>query len=384
MLKRIMRWINGAPVTTAPTEEHCRIAAAILSGGGREAWIGNAIASVLGFVDGVVFIRTDASADEAIRVGVEICEKHGLAHNVIEFPGPYIKTSAADGRNLCLSYAHELGYGAVVLIDTDEELRVHGVDVRKLIATSKRRVFETLSEGPLFPYPKDRFFKLPATGKFIGRLHEWYESDELRQTTLVTFWEQPKSREDADARSMQMLEQCDEWIADEPDNFRPRMYRAECLASLGDYAAARPAFIDASPFATSADERGWMYVRAGMCDARCGNLAASEWTAIQGMAYAPHMPELAWLCAFAHHQMNNWRNALSWANMAIALGPSTNLAIGMPARSGFGYPPALGYAPWGIRRDALRALAEVSEGEAADRMRAAADEADKICQEMKR
>lgn len=328
-----------------------------LSGGDRENEAPDAWRSAASITDHYVLVDTGASAQKAIEIARQMPEVRDRC-TVVKFPGEYGSESCAEGRTFGLVQAGETAARLwpgeecwALMLDTDEVAEiVEGLDVCESLSGLKQSVALTWMTGR--HYPKERFFRLPIKGHYVGRVHEHFERDDDSGVALfegITFSEKPKTKEQDDAIHRRVIAICQEEIAKNPSDSRSRMYLGMSLSHFGDHDAAKLSFLAAFRRAKSDDERGWLAFKTA-CE--CHDL--EQWAdavsiASEGMRYAPNHPELPWVCAFAEWRSGNIPRALAWADMAIAIGDSSPLARAKPIRAFGQYPPAHREGPWQIR-----------------------------------
>jgi hypothetical protein len=392
LLEQLWFWIIGSTVAPTPgppqqAKSKTRLLATILSGGNREALIGDAIRSA-GFVDGVLFIRTDHTADEAIRVGVAVCEQLGLAHHVAIYP--HEKFDTATARTFALQMAGELGYDWAATVDTDERLKLRdttdGDDLRRELDAVKEQnvVLANIESGD---YPKERFFRLPAHGHWNYRVHEAYEDKaNFAITGSVTFWETPKSLDEMNALQRHVMAVCLEEIEAGVNPGRHWMYYASTLCHFKRHIEAAEAFWRAAELSEMPEHKGWSYFRAAtMCHAVNAHELAIIF-ATMGMRHFPAMPELSWACAYSHWaiakassdagelRVDSCMAALAMADECVAIGrqmtpdPHKQLRHFMPIRTYLQAPFTSYEGPWQIRRACLGLLGLVDDMKEADAM----------------
>lgn len=328
-----------------------------LSGGNRESDAPNAWRSVAGIVDHYHLIDTGESAQEAIRVALEMPEVRDRC-SVSKFPGEYGPESCAEGRTFSLRQASELATerwpGEVawaLMLDTDETLAVEpDLDLRGILSGLNTSVALTWMED--FGYPKERFFRLPVTGSYTGRVHECYTDsgrDAWAMIGGVVVREKPKTPAETDAIMARVRKVCLEQVIENKDNQRAWMYLGNALCHFGDYPLAKYAFQESFRCSASDDQRGWMAFKVAAVCHELKDWDGAIQIATDGMRYAPHHPELPWACAYAEWSRDNIVRASAWADLAIMLGAYSPLTRSNPVRAYARFPSAAKEGPWQIR-----------------------------------
>ena len=159
--------------------------------------IGDALRSVVDWVDWLLVIDTGIT-DDTLAIAREIAGNKLL---VREFPW---QDDFAAARNFALTAAAETGADWAVSLDSDERLDRGGVDVRSRLAAAEADVLHVAHANGT--YAKERFFRLPVRGRYVGPTHEAFISDGGLAGTLegIRFDELAKSEEVTDRRQSGM------------------------------------------------------------------------------------------------------------------------------------------------------------------------------------
>lgn len=349
-----------------------------LWGGDREAVAPNAAKSALPVTDHFVFIDTGPSAQRAIEATVSLLGVDGRCA-VVRYPGEY--GWCCDGRNFCLDAAHsvavQLGHTTNVWcfwIDTDEVLELNGTDVRSFLSSTDADAVTVRMSCQ--QYPKAKFIRLPANGRFVDRVHEMYEgSPSIVEMPGVCIRELDKPREERIRRNLAIRRICEQWIAEEPGYGRAWMLLANTYVFEEelDYARAASIYTKAATLMTNNEHRAWAFFKAAGCMFEMGRYAEALELCCDGMKSCAYFPELPYLAAAAAaHRGNNEQNdifsALGFANWAITIGEQSPLPMVLPLRMGFRLPIALWEGPWEIRHGVLNAMGMAEMAAEAQRM----------------
>ena len=298
-----------------------------------------------------VTIAPDRKAGDAAIATVQGLTDQNLVFN----PGMVI-TDFSVIRNRVLLEAHEAGFDWALMLDTDE--RIHGADrerVEHWLTTTPYDVVMVRHDS--MTYEKERFFRLPARGHYVGPVHEaWITEDGASRgtmpATMMTFSEEPKTPEQLHAKLERDLMALEDYTETHPDDPRWFYYLGDTYQNLDDSWAA------VSSFETCYELNGWSEESAWACwriaTIKSGERAYDEtleWC-LKGMERRPDFPEFPWLCGWCEYQRGRYEKAVSWAEIAIGM----NRRAPISPRIGFRYPPAHSVAPWDVLRWAYKAL----------------------------
>lgn len=340
-----------------------------LSGGNREADAPNAWRSVAKLADWYLLVDTGESAQKAIQAALEMPEVRDRC-SVFRFRGEYGPESCAEGRTFALQQASGLAAekwpGELVwalMLDTDETLEVdNGLDLRSVLSGVTTSVALTWMDE--FGYPKERFFRLPVTGSYTGRIHECYVDVNREAWAMiggVVVREKAKTPAETDAVMTRVRKVCLEQVIENKDNQRAWMYLGNALCHFGDYPLAKYAFQESFRCSPSDDQRGWLAFKVAAVCHELKDWDGAICAALDGMRFAPHHPELPWACAYAEWSRGNVVRASSWADLAIVLGSYSPLTRASPIRAYARFPAAANEAPWQIRCACFQAMGESPE-----------------------
>ena len=265
-------------------------------------------------------------------------------------------------RNTMLEMASDDGYDWALMLDTDERLAYPDtLPVYRLLKQTDADVIMVPHVSGT--YAKERLFRLPARGHYRGRTHEAFILDDGARritTDLLTFDEVPKTPEQYRAKVERDLALLEEQVRETPDDPRWWYYLGDTESGLGNLNAATEAFKRCWELNGWDEESAWAAYRIAeiaVDDERYD--IAMAWCC-DGMLRHPGMAELPWLAGWCCYQLGQYRKAIWWAMMAVAI----NTMHADQERIGFRSPPALFEAPWDVLRYAYRAL---GENEIADR-----------------
>lgn len=332
-----------------------KIIATILAGGNREALIGAAIDSVIGFVDEVLLVNTGPSAERA--VAQEFARNPGKVRTVRY---PFGAFDCATARNFATDTAAGRGATWVVMLDTDERLVVpEDVDLRAALAATDAEVVMVFADGRGDDYAKARFLRVPSPSfaRYEDPVHEDYRSPaSIVFMNRVKFAEVPKSAEEQAASTARVERIAREWLEREPQCARAWMHLGCALAAQGELVAAAKAFFKCVAYTKRPEEEAWASFREGGCLSDLGDQDEALGAALHAAKLTPYIPEPAFLAAFASLKDGRPFDALAWADMAIALGSMATVPRVTPTTGAFRVAAAWWEGPWIVRAHALHEL----------------------------
>ena len=326
--------------------------------GNNEAIVGDALRSVVDWVDACLLLDTGIT-DRTLEVAREVA---GAKLVVERFP--WVDDFAA-ARNAALAAAARLGHDWAVTLDTDERIDRRGTDVRAALAATPHDTLMVAHVGET--YEKERFFRLPARGEFVGPTHEAFVNHGWRGSLPGPVFDEA-GKDDAGyrrkfERDVAILER---HTAAHPDDPRWWYYLGDSLANLGRHEEAVVAFERCWALRGWDEEGAWAMYRAANAWVALGRPEKAVEAAAAGMARHAEMAELPWLAAYAAWRQGEPAQAVRWARIAADLG--VPWGRGRPeARAGFKHPPALWEGPWDVLRFALRELGDHAGADEAER-----------------
>jgi tetratricopeptide (TPR) repeat protein len=319
--------------------------------GNRESMVGDAIASVIPWVDTLLLLDTGITDRSLERA----CEIAGDKLAVVSYPW---RNDFAAARNAALDFAEQLDADWALTIDTDERLRFPPdcprADWDASLAAAPP-VAAWLVPDQQRGYAKERLIRLPAAGRWRGETHEAFILNRTARRDRhpwLTFWELAKTPEQMQHKLSRDLQILQRLTANDPDNGRWWFYLGQTLEGLHRYAEAQAAFEQSFPLEAWGEQAAW----AAYCAARCAfeqeAYAESIDRCSMGLAVQPQSPELLWLaglCALRRRQLGD---AICWSELAAHLGSRPEL---ITFRIAFRHLPAWFEGPHDVLRFAYRA-----------------------------
>jgi hypothetical protein len=365
--------------------------AAVVVMGSAPATIDRMVKSVAPEVDAFLFLDTRSKPDATARSASDAAMAVGRRATFRSFEWCNDFSAA---RNAALKEAAAMWPRAwLLIVDTDEWMtfpaKPDAEVVGKPSGILERAVRMAKAEQDAFlvrhargGYTQPRLVRASAvtagTAFFGGRTHEAMTYSFGTATVLegVRFHDEPKSRDAALMKFERDLVILKEEVAREPLVQRHRYYLAQTYDSLSRIVTseaerriyrtnARINYRRAAKMDGWAEEGAWAaYQAALLAPDRVSAIAY----AMVGLRRFP-IAELAWLIGYESYYLGEFAPALSWAQMAIALG-HTNEAT--RERRGFREPEMLFHKPIDL---AAFAADKLGKTELAQRYRAGAEEA---------
>lgn len=323
--------------------------------------IGEAIASVVDWVDACLVIDTGVT-DDTLSIARAVA---GAKYREMAWAW---ENDFAAARNTALDAAASLGAQWAVMVDTDE--RIIAGDAAATVRDTLRGSTSDLLliDDIAGHYGKERFFRLPRRGRYIGPTHEAFvDAPQREHFPGMRFTEVAKSPEQYRAKFERDREILERHTEQHPDDPRWHYYLGETLKNLGELEAAIVSYGRCHELPGWAEQAAWAAYKAAECSTTLGRHAdAVSWCA-RGLTRNPATAELAWLAGYACWQLGEPAQAAAWAYMAVATGATGN-AVHLPQRIGFRHPPGLYEGPYDVLRYALRALGNDLAADEAERM----------------
>lgn len=261
-----------------------------------------------------------------VDVGVE----DGTIQAAISVMGDRVRTSKftdastmGEMRNYGNAWARECGADWAMILDTDE--RIHGDEhsIRFFLQSASADVVmvESVDEHGS-TYPKERFFRLPATVAFNGHCHERIEYAAKAPAIMprVRFSEIKKTKEQMAAKAEALIAALEEDVTCDPDNGWAWYHLGESQAYLKHWGRAADAFAVASETMGGQVQRAWACMRKAQVLYMAGMYERALGACIYGMGIDPSIEELPWMAGCLCYVLDRKREAAFWARMSSAIG----------------------------------------------------------------
>lgn len=336
--------------------------------GNAEADIGDALRSVIDWVDWCLLIDTGIT-DGTLRIAQEIA---GSRLVVRAFPW---SNDFGAARNFALAAAHELGADWALTLDTDERLDLQGLDVHQALREATADTLHVRHAAGT--YGKERFIRLPARGSWQGPTHEAYSGGgDIATLPLITFDELGKDAAQYRRKAERDVAILTRHTAAHPNDPRWHYYLGDSLAGLERHEEAVTAFRACAALRGWDEESAWALYRAAESLLALGRPVEAMEACAEGMARHAGLGELPWLAAYAAWQAGRPQQAVYWARVSVMLGHYMGSGAEVP-RIGFRHPPALWEGPFDVLRFALGSVGDDAGAEDAERLYTAAKAARK-------
>jgi len=328
--------------------------------GSNQDIIGDALRSVVDWVDRVLVIDTGIG-DESLEIARRIAGDKLL---VRQFPW---RNDFAAARNFALAAAAETGAVWAVNLDTDERINIGDVDILAALAATTATSLHVKHVNAT--YGKERFFRLPVQGEYIGPTHEAFIRNGGESETLagVLFDELGKTHEQYRQKAERDIAILTRHTLENPNDPRWFYYLGDSYSGLGRNEEAIAAFRTCASLNGWDEEGGWAMYRAAECLLKLDRPVEAVEACAVGMAKHAGQAELPWLAGFASWQAGRPAQAIYWSRQAIAMGHFTGYGASVP-RIGFRHPPALWEGPYDVLRFALRAIGDEEGADDAERL----------------
>lgn len=344
------------PAPAGDDPERPWLVSTTLSGNSRDLIV-DALRSAVDWVDACLLIDTGIT-DDTLAVARDVA---GAKLVVRRFSW---RSDFAAARNFALQAAAELGAAWAMTLDTDERLDRNGLDVRGILAATRADLLHVRQvDGS---YVKERFFRLPAPGRWVGPTHEAYVGAGVtEEMPNIRFWEVRKSEADYRRKFERDVAILTHHTAEHPTDPRWFYYLGDALQNLGRHEEAIAAYRSCWALDGWDEESAWAMYRAAECHLALGRHKAAIAACADGMLRHPGLADLPWLAAFAAYGGGRADQAVWWATQAAALGCLEGVGDQV-TRIGFSNPRARFEGPYDILRFALRDLGRIAEADEAE------------------
>ena len=325
----------------------------------KEAIIGDALRSVIDWVDIALLVHIPGFGDDRTQKIFNHIAGSKMRMIAVGHDDPF-----AEMRNAGLRFCDDQ-YEDVwsCQLDTDERMMLNNVNIRATLAKLDERVQAVTVFDDTGAYDKVRFIRHPTGLRYFQNFHEELVPEPVtRSITGVRFHELPKTPEQIVERVKRQVIEAQAQIEIEPDNPRWHYYRASALEKLGQTQEAIAAYLGAIERFKNDEPRAWCCFRIACCYAGIGDSVRAIGTALHGMVYQPNYPELPWLIASICMSQNKPYDALHWARIAALNNWSRKRATEIN-RIGFKEPLALYEGPYQIMMAANNMIGRAFDAE---------------------
>lgn len=349
-----------------------RLISTTLAGPGSETIIGDALRSVAPLVEGYLVIDTanppwappPASPNEepplydAVSEACDVIAYGGAPISLLWKAWPWQNDFAA-ARNISLLWSFA---DWAVMVDTDERILCPDpTAVRDFLEALPPAVEVVVVQAADGSHGRERFFRLPAHHRWIGRTHEAFPVDHGQQATipppLISWTELPKTAEQIRAKAERDAGLLALEVREHPEDPRWRLYLGIALQTLGRSDEAIAQYIAASMRGYGEDS---VFACFAAADLLVGLRRFDEAlvAAARGMALDATFGELPWIAGVAAMELGRPDQALAWARLAEVHGATGEGRKALERRVGHRSAAGLTTGPPRLLRAALGALGE--------------------------
>jgi tetratricopeptide (TPR) repeat protein len=283
----------------------------------NESTLGDALESVKDLVDHMVVIDT-GSTDDTIK----IAKAFGATIYHMAWPNDF-----AAARNAAFEFAAKYGDWGFML-DSDEQIIGDKKECRKLLLAldkieTGRKLTHITCQNSIKTEWRERIFRLPFQGKFIGPTHEWFSSGEsgnetmIRrgQMTSIQFYGTPKTQKQIIANARRDATILQKYAAEHPES-RWYFYLGAALITLGEIDDALDAFASCvnTPNGWN-EERAFAAFKMGQIFFELGRRPEARVWADEALRLCPEMAEAAWLKGMVYTAEENWEQGKLWGHI---------------------------------------------------------------------
>jgi tetratricopeptide (TPR) repeat protein len=339
-----------------------RLASTTLAGAGAAPIIGDALRSIVDWVDACIVICT---SDDLADIAAVVEAAHAVVGDKLVSASWPWQSDFAAARNYALDLGGEEGPAWLVTLDCDERIVVApGFDVRSFLDASTKGAY--LCQDGARTYAKQRFIRVPCKTRWICRTHEAFPTHELGQEHLprVTFDELEKTPAQLRAKFERDARILREDIDRDPKDPRYHYYLGASLHGLGDLPGAIDAFRSCARLRGWPEESAWACYRAAELLVQLGRHDEAVDACSAGLSRHAGIAELCWLAGVASYRAGRADQAAYWAKLAEVHGERGD-GLALRSRLGFRAPVGLREGPPDILRFALRAIGDPAGADAA-------------------
>jgi tetratricopeptide (TPR) repeat protein len=335
--------------------------------------IGDAIASVVDQVDIVIVINTEAGGNPSLRFAREVAgPKYRKAQlTLLGGDGPVARDhrvslwrngwngSFADARNFALRQAQTYHADWALTLDTDERIAWGDLALRATVETNPEYDVYLMWRDDR-SYAKERLFRIPTQGRWIGRTHEAFvlaANNHRPALPYATFAERDKTPEQLAAKFARDEAALLKEIAEQPRDARWHYYLGATYHDTGRFEQAAQVWTRVAAMPGWHEQAAWAaYQAAVILNERLHLPQEARRVAAIGVGRML-TPELCWYLGFLAFKDDRPTDALLWGEQALAV------ATKGPARIFFRWAPAWAEKPYELLYHANQALG--NDGDAA-------------------
>ncbi len=251
-------------------------------------------------------------------------------------------------RSTALDFVgREGGVDWSTMVDTDERIVCPDpTALRAYLAALSPDVVVVLAHSEGGTHTRERFFRHPNPGRFVGRTHEQFRARDggtyaIVPRELIYWTELPKSLAQLDAKNERDVAMLRADIVDDPKNAGAHYYLGATLQNMGRHQEAIDAWREQLQL-DSGEGGAWGAFKAGESYLALGQYDRAIDCCLAGMARDAGIAELPWLAAVASLRIGRWEQARAWAEIAKVHGAGS---AAEKRRTGFREPRGLTVGP---------------------------------------
>lgn len=247
-----------------------------------------------------------------------------------------------------------------LMLDTDERVVWGDLSYVKLVELFDARedvdVWRMKDESGV--YERERFFRLPLTGKFEGPTHEAFvgavNAETLPHARMTSLAKTAEEMREKHSRDVSIL---NAHTAKRPGDPRWWYYLGDSRELLGDKYGAIDAFRRCADLKGWNEESAWACFRAANCLNAEGHWHDALLECLKGLERHPGVAELYWYAGFCCLRGGMYDRALFWGKAAAALGAYEGVGKYI-VRIGFKNVVGLWEGPFNVQKMALMGLGD--------------------------
>lgn len=304
--------------------------------------VAESLGSIQWLADQLLFVDTTPGGEfhGAAGFAAEVARVAGIQARVARFPWT---GSFSEARNFALQKAGETGeHRYAMTLDSDEAMVIDPCATKRefLLAMARTENTVVLCPHVSLHYAKERFIRLDADLKWVGRSHEALVGDRREKTLdLVKFDERPKTTEQMEEKHRRDKLALALDMQEFPDDSRWKFYMAQTLEGCEAKLEAAELYLKVAQGDGWDAEAAWAAFRAASCYYSLGEKAKAIDACLAGLKKQASRPDLLWMAGLAFYGLGNYEQALAFGEMALGFASNRSHTKGLKAK-GFKFVPA--------------------------------------------
>jgi glycosyltransferase involved in cell wall biosynthesis len=335
--------------------------------GNNEGTVGDALRSVIDYVDTCVIINTGIT-DRSLEIAREI---GGDKIQVIDYEW---RNDFSHARNFALNSAYEATGGDwAISIDSDEQLFFRDIKTKQELQITLERYAAHEHHANLVlsvkysdgHYSKERMFRLPLKGGYEGPTHECYCNGYLELFREAYFTEYGKTPEGAQKKFLRDIDILEKYtgLLEQVGNPDPRwyFYLGESYKNAGMPEKAVGAYHRCWEMNGWDEEGAWACYKQAVCYADMGKYQEGLEAICRGLARNP-VGDLLWYAGWLCYRMGLYKKAIYWSQLSLQAGWLEGYGAGM-RRGGFSHTRGLYEGPYDVLHWCYKELGDTANAE---------------------